>query len=144
MTPSITPVRDFVSLRESLDKLFEDSFVRMPMLNGGAATFPIDLYETPDTYVLKASLPGVKPEDLMIDATSEIIVIKGEYKDEVEVKDETYLRKERRSGVFHRSFELPLSIDPAKVEATFKDGVLTVTLPKADVVKPKQIRVKTV
>jgi len=140
----MTPVRDFVSLRESLDKLFEDSFMRVPMLNGGTAAFPIDLYETPEAYVLKASLPGVKPEDLTIDATSEIIVIKGEYKDEVEVKDEVYLRKERRSGVFHRSFELPLSIDPAKVEATFKDGVLKVNLPKADVVKPKQIRVKTV
>ncbi|HUG07015.1 MAG TPA: Hsp20/alpha crystallin family protein, partial [Candidatus Limnocylindria bacterium] len=56
----------------------------------------------------------------------------------------TYLRKERRSGIFHRSFELPLSVDPVKIEATFKDGVLTLTLPKADVVKPKQIRVKTV
>ncbi|MEX2047241.1 MAG: Hsp20/alpha crystallin family protein [Chloroflexota bacterium] len=144
MPTTITPMRDFVSLREALDKLFEDSFIRPPSLNGGGAAFPIDLYETPDTYVLKASLPGVKPADLSIDATSEIIVIKGEYKEEVEVKDETYLRKERRSGIFHRSFELPLSVDPAKIEATFKDGVLTLTLPKADVVKPKQIQVKTV
>jgi HSP20 family protein len=143
MSTTIAPMRDFVSLREALDKLFEDSFIRPPMLNGGTA-FPIDLYETPETYVLKASLPGVKPEDLSIDATSEILVIKGEYKESVEVKEETYLRKERRSGMFHRSFELPLSVDPAKIEATFKNGVLTLTLPKADVVKPTQIRVKTV
>lgn len=93
---------------------------------------------------MKASLPGVKSEDLSIDATSEIIVIKGEYKTEVEVKEDAYLRKERRSGMFHRSFELPLSVDPVKIEATFKDGVLTLTLPKADVVKPKQIKVKAV
>lgn len=144
MPTTITPMRDFVSLREALDKLFEDSFIKPPMLNGGGTAFPIDLYETPEAYVLKGSLPGVKPEDLSIDATSEILVIKGEYKEDVEVKDETYLRKERRSGAFHRSFELPLSIDPAKIEATFKDGVLTLTLPKADVVKPKQIKVKTV
>ena len=143
MPTTITPMRDFVSLRDALDKLFEDSFIKPPMLNGGTS-FPIDLYETPESYVMKASLPGVKPEDLSIDATSEIIVIKGEYKSEVEVKEDAYLRKERRSGMFHRSFELPLSVDPTKVEATFKDGVLTLTLPKADVVKPKQIKVKTV
>lgn len=143
MPTTITPMREFVSLRDALDRLFEDSFIKPPLLNG-SATFPIDLYETPETYVLRASLPGVKPEDLSIDATSEILVIKGEYKDVLEVKEDAYLRKERRSGVFHRSFEMPLSIDPAKIEATFKDGVLTVTLPKADVVKPKQIRVKTV
>lgn len=143
MPTTITPMREFVSLRDALDRLFEDSFIKPPLLND-SATFPIDLYETPETYVLRASLPGVKPEDLSIDATSEILVIKGEYKDVLEVKEDAYLRKERRSGVFHRSFEMPLSIDPAKIEATFKDGVLTVTLPKADVVKPKQIRVKTV
>lgn len=143
MPTTIAPMRDFVSLREALDKLFEDSFIKPPMLNGGTS-FPIDLFETPETYVLKASLPGVKLEDLSIDATSEILVIKGEYKDAVEVKEDAYLRKERRAGMFHRSFELPLSIDSAKIDATFKDGVLTLVLPKADVVKPKQIKVKAV
>ena len=142
MPTTITPMRDFVSLRDALDKLFEDSFIKPPIMNGGS-TFPIDLYETPETYVLKASLPGVKAEDLSIDATSEIVVIKGEYKTDVEVKEDAYLRKERRSGMFHRAFELPLSVDPARVEASFKDGVLTLTLPKADVVRPKQIKVKT-
>ena len=72
MPTTITPMRDFVSLREALDKLFEDSFIKPPVLNGGS-TFPIDLYETPETYVLKASLPGVKAEDLSVDATSEIV-----------------------------------------------------------------------
>lgn len=143
MPTTITPMRDFVSLREALDKLFEDSFIKPPVLNGGTA-FPIDLYETPETYVLKASLPGVTSDDLSIDATSEIIVIKGQYKTDAEVKEEAYLRKERRHGMFHRTFELPLSIDPMKVDATFKDGVLVLTLPKADVVKPKQIKVKAV
>jgi HSP20 family protein len=103
MPTTITPMRDFVSPREALDKPFEDSFIKPPLLNGGS-TFPIDLYETPEAYVLKASLPGVKSEDLSIDATSEIIVIKGEYKTDVEVKEDAYLRKERRSGMFHRSF----------------------------------------
>jgi HSP20 family protein len=136
-------LRDFVSLREALDKLFEDSFIK-PLVPSGGASFPIDLYETPETYVLKAWLPGVTSEDLSIDATSEIIVIKGQYKVDVEVKPEAYLRQELRHGMFHRSFELPLSVDPVKIEATFKNGVLILTLPKSDVVKPTQIKVKTV
>lgn len=143
MPSTMSPIREFVSLRDALDKLFDENVIKPPMLNGGTS-FPIDLYETPETYVLKASLPGVKAEDLTIESTSEIIVIKGQYESEVEVKEDAYLRKERRSGMFHRSFELPHSVDPEKIEALFKDGVLSLTLPKADVVKPKQIKVKTV
>ncbi len=143
MPSSIMPMREFVSLRDAMDRLFEDSFIRPPAIfDGVSAPFSVDLLETPDAYVLKAALPGMKPEDIAIDATAGMITIKGEYKEEKETKAENFLRKELRTGAFHRAFELPLSIEPAKVDAKFKDGMLEVTLPKAEIVKPKQIKVK--
>lgn len=139
----LTPVREFVSLRDALDRLFEDSFIRPPMIfDGSTVAFSVDLFETPEAYMLKAALPGMKAEDISIDATAGMVTIKGEYKEEKESKAENYIRKELRTGAFHRAFELPLSIEPAKVDAKFKDGILEVTLPKAEVVKPKQIKVK--
>lgn len=143
MALTFRPTREFVSLRDAIDKLFEDSFIRPAMLfDGTTMPFAVDLYETPEAYVLKGALPGLKAEDISIDATVGMVTIKGEYKEEKEQKAENYLKKELRTGTFHRAFEMPLSIDPAKVEAKFKDGVLEVTLPKAEVVKPKQIKVK--
>ena len=142
---TLTPMREFVSLRDAIDKLFEDSFIRPPMIfDGSAVPFSVDLYETPEAYVLKGALPGLKAEDISIDATAGMVTVKGEYKEEVEKKERNYIRKELKTGTFHRAFELPLSIEPAKVEAVFKDGVLEVTLPKAEIVKPKQIKVKPV
>lgn len=143
---AMTPMREFVSLRDAIDRLFEDSFIRPSGLFEGVTTVPfsVDLYETPDAYVLKAALPGITPDDITIDATAGMVTIKGEYKEEKEIKEPSYLRKEMRAGQFHRAFELPLSIEPGKVEATFKDGILQVTLPKAEVVKPKQIKIKPV
>lgn len=143
---AITPMREFVSLRDAIDRLFEDSFIRPSLRLEGVTTVPfaVDLFETPDAYVLKAALPGIKPDDITIDATAGMVTVKGEYREEKETKEPEYLRKELRTGTFHRAFELPLSIDPAKVEATFKDGILQVVLPKADIVKPKQIKVKPV
>lgn len=143
---AITPMREFVSLRDAIDRLFEDSFIRPSLRLEGVTTVPfaVDLFETLDAYVLKAALPGIKPDDITIDATAGMVTVKGEYREEKETKEPEYLRKELRTGTFHRAFELPLSIDPAKVEATFKDGILQVVLPKADIVKPKQIKVKPV
>lgn len=140
---AMSPMREFVSLRDAIDRLFEDSFIRPSTLfeGGTAMSFSVDLYETPEAYVLKAALPGIKPEDISIDATAGMVTVKGEYKEEKETKEPNYLRRELRSGQFHRAFELPLSIEPTKVVATFKDGILQVTLPKAEVVKPKQIKV---
>lgn len=142
---ALTPMREFVSLRDAIDRLFEDSFIRPAMLfDGTTVPFAVDLYETPEAYILKGALPGIKPEDITIDATAGMVTVKGEYKEELEKKERSYIRRELKTGSFHRAFELPLSIEPTKVEATFKDGMLEVVLPKAEVVKPKQIKVKTV
>jgi HSP20 family protein len=138
----LEPTSEFVSLREAVDKLFEDSFIR-PFNGFGATTiFPVDLKDTKDAYVLSGSLPGMKPEDITIEATADGITVKGEMKEEAEVKEAEYLRKERHYGKVQRTFALPLSIDPNKVEASFERGILTVTLPKTEVVKPKTVTVK--
>lgn len=136
------PAGEVVSLREAVDKLFEDSFIRPFNGFGTTPSFPIELTETKDAYFLKAALPGMKPENITIEATADGLTIKGELKESTEVKEELYLRKELRYGKVQRSFSLPLDIDPNKVEASFEHGMVTITLPKTDVVKPKTITLK--
>jgi len=137
------PVSDVVTLRDAMDRLFEESIIRP--FNGFAAaatTFPVDLTELKDKFVLKASLPGMKPEDITIEATPDEILIKGESKETFELKEADYLRKELRYGKVQRSFSLPLAIEPSKVEAIFEQGIVTITLPKSESVKPKTITIK--
>ena len=101
-----------------------------------------DRYQTANDVVVKASLPGFKPEEVDISITGDTLTIKGEHKDEKEVKDEDYFYKERRYGSFSRSLILPIQVQSDKAEAVFEDGILTLTLPKAEEIKPKQIKVK--
>jgi len=139
------PFSELMSLRQAMDKLFEDSFVRpsRALAALGEVTAPaLDIYQTPDEVVVKATLPGVKPEDLSIDITGETLTIRGETKVEEEVKKEDYLYHERRYGSFSRSVALPGGLETDKAEATMEDGVLTLTIPKAEEVKPKAIKVK--
>jgi len=137
------PFREMLSLRNAMDRLFEDSFVRpsrlWPELGGELA---VDMYQTANDVVVKAALPGLKPEEVDISITGDTLTIKGEHKEEKEVKDEDYFYKERRYGGFSRSVAIPVQVKSDKAEATFENGVLTLTLPKAEEVKPKQIKVK--
>ena len=119
---------DIVSLRDAMDRL-------------GTLAVPVDLWETKDAYQLRADLPGVKADDLEINATSDSISISGEVKDQAEVIEDGWLRQERRVGKFQRAFTLPIAIDPAKVEATFENGVLSLVLPKAESTNPRMIKV---
>lgn len=140
---SFRPLGDIVSLRDAMDRLFEDSFVRPGVWAGGAAlSVPVDIREEKDAYHLRADVPGMKPEDIEISVTHDTVTISGEMKSETEVKDEGWLRQERRSGKFTRSFTLPVEIDSNKVDATFEHGVLHLTLPKSEAVRPKQIKVR--
>ena len=139
-----TPLTDIVSLRDAMDRLFEESFIRPNGWNGasvGHLAVPVDLWETKDAYQLRADVPGVTPEDLEINATSDSISIAGEVKGHADVSENGWLRQERRLGKFQRAFTLPIAIDPTKVEATFDNGVLQLVLPKADNVKPRMIKV---
>jgi HSP20 family protein len=102
----------------------------------------VDIYETPDSLVLKAELPGVSRENIDIQVRDNTLTLKGERRFEREVKDENYLRIERAYGSFQRAFGLPTLIQQDKIKAVFKDGVLEVTMPKAEEVKPKQVKIE--
>ncbi len=142
------PVGELVSLRSAMDRLFEDSFVS-PMTwrtiagngNGDGVTPPIDVHETPDEIVVTAALPGVKAEDVDITMTGQSLVLRGELKADETVQREQYLYRERRHGTFSRSLQLPVRVEGDRAEATFEDGVLTLRIPKAEEVKPRQIRI---
>jgi len=139
------PFRELISLREAMDRLLEESFVRPFGLLAPSRfeTFALDMYETENDLVVKASLPGVKPEDIDINVTGDLLTIKAEVKEEKEVKEENYFRRERRFGTFCRSVTLPIEVDVDKAKAEYENGVLTLTFPKAETVKPKVIKVKT-
>jgi HSP20 family protein len=100
------------------------------------------MYQTADDVVIKASLPGVKPEDVDVTITGDTVTIKGETKTEEEIKREDYLYQERRYGAFSRSVRLPGSLQTDKAEAVFENGVLKLTIPKAEESKPKTVKVK--
>jgi HSP20 family protein len=121
-----------------------DDYLRWPRQPAwdNDVSFTMDLYEDGDNLVLKAALPGVKPEDVDISIVNDTVTIKGEMKSEQETKQESYHRREIRYGSFARSATLPTRVNHEKTEATFKDGILTVIMPKADEVKPKSIKVK--
>ena len=139
-----TPMTDFVSLREAMDRLFEDSFIRPTTFTGLAAgqiAVPVDLWETNDDYHLRADLPGMSPDSIDINVTADTVTLAGETKTQTDVTSDGWLRQERRAGKFQRSFTLPVQIDPNKVQASFEHGVLDLVLPKADQVKPRSIKV---
>jgi HSP20 family protein len=134
-----------VTLREAMDRLFEESFVK-PREGGDLAapgqSLAVDIYEKDDALVIKAAVPGVKPDELDINITGDVLNIKGEVKEDQEIRDENYHRREFRYGAFCRSLRLPIDVDVDKADAVFKDGVLTLTLPKPEEKKPKSISVK--
>lgn len=137
------PFGEMTSLHRTLDRLFDETrpWRVFSAGNGSDAYFPVDLYETGDEVVVKASLPGVKPEDIEVSVVGNLLTLKGESKDEHEEKSQNYYRHERRSGTFVRQLQLPSDVDSDKANATFEHGVLRLSLPKAESMKPKQIKV---
>jgi HSP20 family protein len=101
----------------------------------------VDIYETDDALVMKAELPGVSKDDVSVDVHQNTLTLRGQRKHEAEVKDEHYHRVERTYGTFQRSFVLPMMVDQEKVQATFKDGVLELRLPKLESAKPRRIAI---
>ena len=137
------PVREMMTLREAMDRLFDDAFTRpISLRDGGASTPAIDMYQTDDEVVVKAALPGFKAEDVQINVTGEVLTIVGELKHEEEQKDKAWHIREQRWGSFERSIALPTDVVADRANADFNSGVLTITLPKAEEVKPKTITVK--
>jgi HSP20 family protein len=139
------PVRDMMSLREAMDRLFEESFVHPRGVLApveGAATLALDVFESDDDVTVRASIPGVNPDDIDISVTGDVLTIKGETSEEREEKQGNYHLRERRYGAFLRSVNLPAPVNTDRAEAEFKNGVLTLTLPKVEEVKPKSIKIR--
>jgi HSP20 family protein len=136
------PVREMMTLREAMDRLFDDAFTRPVSLSGGSVIPAIDLYQTDDEVVVKAALPGLKAEDVQISITADVLTLRGEFRKETEQKEATYHIREQRFGSFERAIMLPTDVQSDKSKAEFENGVLTVTLPKAETVKPKTINIK--
>jgi len=136
------PIRDMMTLRVGMDQLFNDAFTRPRGISGVSLSPTIDLYQTADDVVAKASLPGLKAEDVQISVESNMLTLRGEFSQEAEKKETTYHIRERRAGAFERSVILPIDVQTEEAKADFEDGILTITLPKAETVKPKTILIK--
>ena len=137
------PMREMMTLREAMDRLFDDAFTRpLNVRDGGWSSPAIDMYQTDDDVVVKAALPGFKADNVQINVTGDMLTIRGETKNEEEQKDKAWHIREQRWGSFERTVALPTDVIADKANADFSDGILTITLPKAEEVKPKTITVK--
>lgn len=139
------PFRDLISIQDRMNRLFEQTLSRSrgeEAVSPAAWTPAVDIYETADTIVMKAELPGVSREEIQIQINDNTLTLKGERRFAKDVQEENYLRIERAYGNFHRSFTLPASIRQETIRAVFKDGVLELTLPKVEVSKPKRISIE--
>ncbi len=138
-----SPFDELFSLRRAMDRLFDDDVIRprawRPFALGAEPA--LDITTTPDELVVKASLPGWKPEDVDVTLTGRTLVVAGEVKEEARREDESWILNEIRRASFSRTLELPEGLLGDRATATFEHGILTLRIPKAEEVKPKQIKV---
>jgi len=142
------PLRDMMSLRDAMERLIQESFLRpagsiLPAMRGA---MPLDVVERGDAFEIRASLPGIKPEDVQITVQGDVLTIRGTTTSEQERKDdreddENWILRERRSGSFYRSLTLPAPLDADRATARFEQGVLVLEIPKAETAKARQIPV---
>jgi HSP20 family protein len=139
------PMRDMFSLRHQMNHLFDDVF--KPVVRGDSRLSmwnwnpTVDIYDNNETIVIKAELPGIDKKDIVIDVKDGVLTLKGERSFDNEVKEEKYYCRERTFGKFERVFRLPADIDPEKISADYKDGILKIDIPKPEEQQPKQITV---
>jgi HSP20 family protein len=136
------PFRELLSMRDTMDRFFGDAFLRTAEGYGLETGLRVDMMQTEDEVIVKASLPGVKPEDIHISVTGDVLTLKGEVREEKTTDQAAYHLRERRYGAFARSLSLPVDVVADQAKAEFENGVLTLTLPKAEEHKPKTITVK--
>jgi len=135
------PEREFLTLREAMSRMFDDAIVGEAPRNGGMAV-PFDVMEREDAIVVRAPVPGFAPDDIDVNVTNDVLTVSGHREDEQTKEDGNYHLREWRTGSFRRAMRLPSEVDTAKAEAQVRDGVLTLTLPKAEKVLPKKIAIK--
>ncbi|HSH82868.1 MAG TPA: Hsp20/alpha crystallin family protein [Herpetosiphonaceae bacterium] len=136
------PFGNVLSLREAMDRLFEDSFVApFGRLMQTTSIMPVDVYETEDAFVVNAFMPGLTPDDLDITVQQQVVTIHGEPKAD-DLNGLRPLVQERPTGQFTRTFSLPVPVDANRVGAEFRNGVLHLTLPKLETARPHKIEIK--
>jgi HSP20 family protein len=139
------PFRDLAVLQERMNRLFNDSLQSRSqddaMMNRGSWTPAVDIFETDGAMVLKAELPDVRREDIDVNVENSTLTLRGERRFDEQVKQEQFHRIERSYGVFVRQFSLPSTVDPSKIAAEYKHGVLTVTLPLREEAKPRSVKI---
>lgn len=134
---------DIENFQKEMNRLFDATLHRPLKARNGASYWApaVDIVDEKDQIKVKADIPGIKKEDIEVNVENDVLTIKGEKKEEKEIKEKDYVRSERYYGSFHRAFSLPAGIDPQKVNAVYKEGVLEVTLPKKEGAKAKQVKV---
>jgi HSP20 family protein len=141
---NLTQWDPFTDLRQAMDQLFDQGFARpwrlLPSTDPQAG-FPVDIWETEDALEVKAALPGLRPDDVEITFANGMLTIKAEHRPEAEEGQRNYHRREISYGSHNRSFSLPVSLESDKAEARFENGMLHLRLPKAESVRPKQIKI---
>jgi HSP20 family protein len=139
------PFTELASMRTMMDRLFDQSFGRLPVFRGdeefGPGTLTMDVFETSSEYVVKAAVPGVDPKDVDISIDDDILTIKGEFQHKDEASEGNYLRRELRYGSYERSLRLPPTVDADKAHAEFEHGILKLTLPKRPEARARQIKI---
>ncbi len=148
-TSALDPFRDLSGTQSEMNRLFDGFFGRPSQVGqvGGMERVwapAVDMYETKDELVITAELPGLTEKDIQLSITGDMLTIRGERRWDQEVKQENYYRGERWFGKFERALPLPIPVQAEKVKASYRDGVLTVTLPKAEEIKPKEIKIDVV
>jgi HSP20 family protein len=140
-----SPFREMVALRDTIDRLFDESPLARPMFaTQSELGMPFDIRVTADAVEVEAALPGAKPEDVEITVTGNTLTIAADTASATETKDDQYLLREIRRGSFTRTIALPDGLEPDRATARFEHGLLTLSIPKAEVVKPRQIRINPV
>jgi len=136
------PFQEMLNLRRTVDRLFDNVSPDHEWAQTSMWGLAVDVVENKDDFIVKASVPGINPDDLDISYADDTLTIKGEIKSDNEVKENQYHLRERRFGSFARSISLPTKIKGDAIEASYQNGVITLRLPKAEEVKPKRIAIK--
>ncbi len=140
-----SPFREMAAMRDTIDRLFDESPLPRPMFaTTSELGMPFDIRVTPATVEVEAALPGAKPEDVEITVTGSTLTITATTTRESDGADDRYLVREIRRGSFTRTIALPQGLEPDRATARFENGLLTLSIPKAEVVKPRQIRIEAV
>jgi len=143
----LTPWRPFgelTSLRREMDRLWENFFGERPLPKIWEREWApsLEMSETKDNFVVKAEVPGIDAKDIDISLTGDVLTIKGEKRQEKEEKEEDYHLVERSYGSFSRSVRLPAEVESDRIKASYKNGILNITLPKSEKVKAKEVKIK--